>query len=182
MNIVCSFGDNLFYVDKNGDGTWDIVKGTTLPSATVNPTERNECLGNEASNDPSRVDSLTPLSIRTFSDGKRFEITHEKHNYTIASELFVFAGDEKQIVRTYAFKEGGADILFVITRNAETNKVVNVVYSYNNKIVYVDKNGDGTWDIINDTSLPTATANSPTENENTKDTIQHDSENVDKSE
>ena len=116
--------------------------------------------------DPSRFDSLPPLVIQTYSDGTRFGIAHEKHRYTLVSELFEYKGDEMQINRTYGFKEGGANIRFTITRNAATNEIIDIVYSFSDDIFYVDKNGDGTWDIVKGASFPLPMVIQSTANEN----------------
>jgi len=104
--------------------------------------------------DPSRVILLSPLVIRTFDDGKRFSVIHEKHDYVLVSELFGYADGEMQTIRMYHFEEGGANIRFTVARNAMSNEIMNIVYSFNESIVYVDRNGDGTWDIVRGTTLP----------------------------
>ena len=43
--IVYSFNDNIAYVDENGNGTWDIVRGTSLP----NPAIPQDAMKNEDS-------------------------------------------------------------------------------------------------------------------------------------
>jgi hypothetical protein len=113
--------------------------------------------------DPSRFDSLPPLMIQTYSDKIRFSIVHAEHRNNVVSELFGFEDGERQIIRTYTFKEGKADICFTIARKEATNEIIDIVYSFNDKIVYVDKNGDGTWDVVKGVS-PTAIP--PTNNDN----------------
>ena len=118
--------------------------------------------------DPSRVDFLPPLLIQTFSDGKRFSVANEK-GATIVSELF--STKDSEIVRYYTFKEGEANILFIIARNAETNEINDIIYSFNDSISYVDKNGDGTWDIVRGTTLPAPVIPQANNNEDIEETV-----------
>jgi len=99
--------------------------------------------------EPRIIQRISPLIVEYYDDQKRFSVLLESKSYVIASELYSYpSGRESEIVRTYAFKEGGNDILFVIARDSHTNKLKNIQYSYGNHIVYTDDNGDGIWDTI----------------------------------
>lgn len=103
-------------------------------------------------NDPVRKITLSPLLIEVYEDQKRFTIQHKQLSYIIASEQYYFIPENQKVMtRTYFFKENNVDMYLAITRDIETNKIIEIMYSFSNnndnkKKIYIDKNGDGTWD------------------------------------
>jgi hypothetical protein len=100
--------------------------------------------------DPAKTITIDPLNIEVYEDQKRFTIGHKKHLYNLVSELYYFLPENKKVItRTYSFRENNVDIYLAITRDIETNNLIEIMYSFGNgDKVYIDKNGDGTWDTI----------------------------------
>ncbi|MGL6227527.1 MAG: hypothetical protein ACRC10_12980 [Thermoguttaceae bacterium] len=93
---------------------------------------------------------LSPLVVRVFDDKKRFYVHEERFPYTLVSQLYDYEGSQTgDLLRFYCFEENDVNIMLVITRDANTEKVTSIQYSFGDSISYRDSNVDGVWDFTN---------------------------------
>ncbi|GHT13746.1 hypothetical protein FACS1894170_10070 [Planctomycetales bacterium] len=77
-----------------------------------------------------------------------YSIMSLEDNCVIVSELHELDTDlSKVITRTYVFNEGKNRIMCAFTRNTATRQLIRCYYGFNDQITYIDRNGDGIWDI-----------------------------------
>ncbi|MDR0704358.1 MAG: hypothetical protein LBF88_05150 [Planctomycetaceae bacterium] len=136
-----------------------IVYSSSVPKSSIQ-IEFEKDTNNELSSfvkqlsEPSRFYKLPLLTTQVYDDNKRFSIHTEKYAYNIATELYGFLPENKKVImRTYNFRENDIDIRITITREFNTNKPIEIMYSFGNNIIYLDENCDGTWDTIKGTTL-----------------------------
>ncbi|MDR0390300.1 MAG: hypothetical protein LBH59_00195 [Planctomycetaceae bacterium] len=144
---------NAFFKElKKNDKSLTEVSNTASPVINEFVNDSDPDVSNVAKQlrDPAKTITIDPFTIEVYDDQKRFTIRHEKHLYNLVSELYYFLPDNKRVIaRSYFFRENDIDLYLTITRDIETNNLIEIMYSFGNgDKIYIDQNGDGTWDII----------------------------------